>query len=171
MGKIKEALNSNVVRGSRGMMLMLALTGVLGLATFSLGSKAILSYNEAQDVKAQTAEMHDTIDKWKQQTALIENEPYRPVAKKQVDTVNSDMLFKMQANHLAMSDYKAVNITDKDAQNKRTFSLSFKGQYADTIHFLSDFHSRDALINMLSLKLSPKDGLIDGRIVYRIYVK
>lgn len=171
MGKIKEALNSNAVRGNRGMMLMLALTVVLGIATFSLGSKAVLTYNEAQEVKAKTAEMHATIDKWKQQTSMIEHEPYRPVDRKQVDTVNSDVLFKMQANNLSMTDYKAVNPSGNDGQNKRTFSLDFKGQYADTVRFLSDFHSRDALINMLSLRLSPQNGLINGRIVYRIYVK
>lgn len=170
MNKIREALQSNAVRGSRTMMLLVVLTVILAVLAVSLGSKAILSYREAQDVKAQTQEMEDTLKDWKAKSTAIDHEKYRPVKGEQVDTVNSDILFKLQSNNLKITDYKAAVSTGKNT-NAKTFELSFDGQYGDAIRFLSDFHSRDALMNLTMLKLNPAKGLIHGQVRYRIYTK
>ena len=71
MNKIREALQSNAVRGSRTMMLLVVLTVILAVLAVSLGSKAILSYREAQDVKAQTQEMEDTLKDWKAKSTAM----------------------------------------------------------------------------------------------------
>lgn len=170
MSRIREALRSSAVRGSRTTMLLVILTTVLFVVTLSLGSKAALSYRTAQNIRQQSQDMQNTIKEWKQQSEIINHEKYRPVKPEQVDTVNSDILFKMQGNKLSITDYKAVARSSKNAAG-HTFELTFKGEYADAVRFLSDFHSRDALINLISMKISPQDGKVRGTIRYRIYTK
>lgn len=170
MNRIREALQSSAVRGSRTTMLLVVLTVVLFLAVLSLGSKAALSYRAAQDIRQQTQDMQNTIKEWQQQSEIINHEKYRPVKANQVDTVNSDILFKMQGNKLSITDYKAVAGNTKDTTS-RTFELTFEGEYADAVRFLSDFHSRDALINLVSMKITPQNGKVRGTIRYRIYTK
>lgn len=170
MNRIREALQSSAVRGSRTTMLLVILTVLLFVAALSLGSKAAFSYRAAQDIRQQTQDMQNTITEWKKQSEFINHEKYRPVKLEQVDTVNSDILFKMQSNKLSITDYKAVSNTGKDTSS-RTFELTFSGEYKDAVQFLSDFHSRDALINLISMKISPQNGKIRGTIRYRIYTK
>lgn len=171
MNKIKAALQSSAVRGSNTMLIILSLTFVLGLVTIMLGSKSFITYKTAKEIQQKTESMHQTIDEWKQKVRVIEQEKLRPVAVNQIDSVNSDILFALQANKLVLNDYQAVYDTDSDKNKYRTFILKVSGQYQNVIKFLINFKSKDALINILTISMQSRQGIINADLRYRVYTK
>lgn len=171
MNKLKAALQSGAVRGSNTMLIIVLLTFVLALVTVMLGSKSFITYQTAKETQQKTESMHKTIDEWKQKVSIIEQEKLRPVAVNQIDSVNSDILFALQANKLVLNDYQAVYDTDSEKNNYRTFILKVSGQYQDIVKFLMNFKSKDALINILTISMQSRQGFINADLRYRVYTK
>lgn len=170
MNQLKSILQSPAVQ-NRSMILVLSFTAVLCLAAFLMTGKTISSYRNYHEVKAQTVDMRKTIAEWNKQNDYITHQPYRPVPAKQVDAVNSDLLAKLQEHHLQLTNYQMLANSGKKAVPYRTYNIKFTGNYPDVIDFLTDFHTKDALVSLLRLNLSEKGNLIQADVFYRIYVK
>ena len=170
MNKLSEALSA-IISNNRSMLILVVGTAILGLLTLGLGSQAIASYQEATNISNQNASMKKTLSDWREAVSFINNQKYRPVEKTKVDAVTSEILFKLQAMNLQLIDFKDTSNTKKD-DHYRTFTITFKGQYPETVQFFSDLHANDALVVLRQLKLTPDDdNLLKTEIVYRVYVK
>lgn len=172
MMDLKTVFQSGILRSNRSMMGYVAVTGVLVLATLFGTSKAVLSYQQAQNVKQQTVEMQKTISDWKEKVNFLEDQTYRPVNPDQVESVTSDILYAVQGHNLKLDDYKVIARTqskDKKA-TYRDFTMSISGTYQDTVSFLQMFRARNALVHIISLKLAPQNGAIKTTMQYRVYV-
>lgn len=170
MNKLRSALASPAMQ-SRSMVIILTITGILVLLTLALTSKTISAYHAMQDVKAQTVTMQDTIAEWQQQKANIEHQKLRPVSTKDVDSVNRDLLFLLQANRLTLTSYQYVTPSSSTPDPYRTYQIKFTGAYNDVIHFLTNFQAKDALVGLLNLQFSRRDDLMEVDAVYRIYLR
>lgn len=171
MDKIKLALQSSAVRGSQKLMGFLAVTMLLFVITLFMGSKAVLSYQEAQEIKAQTAEMKAAISNWQNKVNIISKEKLRPVDTEQIDNVNSDILIAISVHNLALEDFKANKASGKEDEPYQQFHIKVGGQYAAVVKFLLDFHAKDALVSIMNVSMSSSQGLIHADITYRIYIK
>lgn len=147
-------------------VLLLALVFSVSFGT----SKLVLSYQTAQDTKQQIASMNNFLEEWTKKTALLNHAAYRPVKAEQVDNVQTNLLMALQVNQLDLTGFKSVPATGKN-EDCRTFEMEFAGAYESTIHFLEDFHAKDALISIHSLKMESNKGKIKTSIQYKIYIK
>lgn len=171
MDKIKMALQSSAVRGSQKLMVFLTITVVLFIITIFVGSKAVLSYQKAEIVKAETAEMKATIINWQNKVDYISKETFRPVGAEQVDNVNSDILIAINVHNLTLEDFKANKASGKAEESYQVFQIKVGGQYADVVKFLLEFHAKDALVSIMNFSMSSSQGIIHADITYRIYTK
>lgn len=172
MMDFKTVFQSGVLRSNRSMMGYVAVTGILVLVTLFGTSKAVLSYQQAQNVKQQTVEMQKTISDWKEKVNYLEDQTYRPVKPDEVESVTSDILYAVQGHNLKLDDYKIMARTqskDKKA-TYQDFTMSISGTYQDTVSFLQMFRARNALVQIISLKLAPQNGAIKTTMQYRVYV-
>ncbi len=169
--KLKGAFSSKSMRQSRAVMLSVLVTVVLIFAFFGVSSQTVLSYNDMQEVEERNQEMQRTIKDWENKVAYINNQEYRPVEEDQVGSITSDILISAQNHQLSMTDFKAAMPANKKEIYERTYTLSLNGTYENTIAFLTTFHARDALINILSLRMHPQNGLILTEMKYRVYIK
>jgi len=156
--------------GSRKLFFLVGLTAVLaGLFLFST-SQLILSYREASQIEAQKAEMHATIEKFQSHVDFLDQQKYRPIPKDKLGNVQTDLLYQAQAHSLNLLNMKALQPDSKNP-NVYAYALTLAGSYENIVDYLKNFHSRDALLNIIQLQLQPKDGLIDATITYRVYTK
>lgn len=168
---IKDVLAASSLKGSKSTAVLLAVTVVLGISLVGLSSKTYFSYQEAESIKAERAKMERTIKDFQRQAELISEQQYRPVDEDQVPMVQSDILLAAQNYHLKLNNLALVSDKGKDKGNQKTFTLEFSGSYNDTINFLHTFGSKDALVNILTLTMTPQKGTITTSLKYRIYTK
>jgi len=132
-------------------------------------SKLIMSYQVAQETEQQITVMQNFLKEWTEKTTLLNNAEYRPVKAAQVDNVQTNLLLALQANQLDLIEFKAVTSSKKE-ENSRSFEIEFAGPYENTIHFLENFHAKDALLSIHNLKLEPNKGKIKTTMQYKIYI-
>lgn len=170
MNKLK-AFSTRKVRQSRSAMISVSLTLVLLVGFALTSSQTVISYNKMQEIDSRNNEMRQTIKDWETKVSYINKQEYRPIAEDMTGAVTSDILVSAQNHELAMTDFKAAMPNQKKDSYERTYTLSLSGSYENTVAFLTNFHARDALINILSLKMQPQNGIIQTQIKYRIYIK
>lgn len=148
---------------------------VLGCCLFVVSGQLWISWNTALETQKQIDTMHQYIFNWNEKAQKINNEPYKAVSTEQIDDIQSNLLFALQAHKLEMSSFKNMtteNEKTEKAENGKSFEMSFKGSWSDTVHFLSNFHVRDALLSIRNLNLQPdKDGSVKTSLQYKIYTK
>jgi len=173
MSKLTEILSSPVVRNSRGMMAAVVLSGVCIFGVVSMTSQVYLAYDHQQEIDAKTAEMQQTIKDLSTMADEINKSEYRPVKASQVPGIQSDLLLSMQGRQLQLVSLRAVDNSSNAKSKHKTFELQFSGPYEQSIGFLQNFHSKDALLNVLKLNMAPEGGkgTIKSTVLYRIYVK
>lgn len=170
MNKLK-AFSTRKVRQSRSAMISVGLTLMLLVGFALTSSQTVISYNKMQEIESRNNEMRQTIKDWETKVSYINKQEYRPVTEDMTGAVTSDILVSAQNHELAMTDFKAAIPNQKKDSYERTYTLSLSGSYENTVAFLTTFHARDALINILSLKMQPQNGIIQTQIKYRIYIK
>lgn len=152
-------------------MLLYIVGSVVGLVlVFFVSSNLLLSYQTAMETEEQIASMHSFLKEWTEKTTVLNNAEYRPVQVMQVDSVQTNLLLALQANQLELVGFKAVPSPKKD-DNYHAFEMEFTGPYEVTVHFLENFHAKDALISIHYLKMEPNKGKIKTTIQYRVYIK
>lgn len=173
MKEFLENMSLSLLKNNKRIILVIALSVFLGLITIVMGSEAIACYRSAMKISDENLAMKKTIDDWREAVAFIDKQKYRPVEKDSVPSVTSDILMELQSYNLKLTDFKDVSgaVQGKKDTNYRVFMLKFSGDYANTVRFFSNFHARDALLNIRQLKMVPKDKEIETEMFYRIYMK
>lgn len=168
---IKDIVTVISLKDSKSTAALLAVTVILGISLLGLTYKTYFSYQEAENVRSEQVKMERTIKDFQRQAELIDEQKYRPITEEQVPMVQSDIFLAAQTYNLTLTNLSLVSDKGKDKGNQKTFSLEFSGTYNDTVNFLTTFGSKDALVNILTLTLTPKKGVIDTSLKYRIYTK
>ena len=171
--KLSTALSSDSIRNNNKTLLIIAVSFLLFIVMIFVFSRAVISYNNAQSVLAENRQMKETINKWKEQVAFINEQDYRPVQRDQINNVTSDILVLVQVYNLSLADFKASNITGtKDKKDPyQTFTMKVSGQYADVVKFLMNFKAKDALVSLMSIEMTSQGNVLTANLNYRIYIK
>lgn len=143
---------------------LLILTFILSL----LSSHLILSYHEKAEKEQQIATMQLFLKSWQEKNAELNASSMRPVDSKQVDQVQTDIIFGMQSYGLNLISMKEEKSKD---QNGRIYTAEISGTYENTMRCLQNFHAKDALIGIKSLKMSEKNGALNTKLTYKIYTR
>ena len=154
----------------KDMIIYISLVCILLFSVFFTSSKLILSYQDAMEIQQQIASMQNFLKEWTDKTNILNNAEYRPVQAIQVDSVQTNLLLGLQANKLELIGFKTIPSSKKD-EMFRSFELEFTGPYDVSVHFLENFHAKDALISVQNLKMEPNKGKIKSTIQYKIYIK
>ena len=127
-------------------------------------------YVSFRDLHAKSDEINDTLNRWTSNAAYINNQSYRPVLPEQVDTVSADIFNAVLEHRLGLVSFNTLPRRDT-SDSYITYVLSLRGTYADTLSFLEDFHSKDALITIMELHMKPDGDQILTELSYRVYTK
>lgn len=189
----KKMLSDEVLKGNRSIFPLIAAITVLVIAAFYMGSSLVSGYKKSAEIQAQTESMKNSITDFKNQTAFVNNQDFRPVPADKVDAVQADLMMAFKTYQLNLTGYKVAagsdaqkkgKVVDKKAKDGdketknnggsgtyKAFDITLEGSYENTVKMLMDFKSSDALIKIMELSMKPKAGLIEMRIVYRVYTK
>ena len=110
------------------------------------------------------------MEKWQEQADYINAQNYRPVHAEQLDTVAAELLGRIPAHNMGMISYHVLN-QQNGKKEYQAYVLSVRGTYTDTLSFLEDFHAKDALITIASVKMYPVNDQIETEVCYRVYLK
>lgn len=168
-----KRISFSFLRGNKQIVFAVLISGFLGIATLILGSVAFSCYQSAMQISDENISMKKTINDWHEAVSFIDKQKYRPVKKSNVPAVTSDILIELQSYNLKLMDFKdtSSNSSNSKQQNYRVFMVKFSGDFADTVKFFSNFHSRDALLSIRQLNMTPKNQDIETELYYRIYIK
>ncbi|WP_196606573.1 hypothetical protein [Pectinatus frisingensis] len=154
---------------SKDMLIYGIVSVLLLVITAMITGKLIASYQTAVDTKQQISVMNTFLTEWSNKTNFLNNELYRPIKSNFADNVQSVLLSNLKNNNLELAGFKSMPQNDKKSKN-RSYELTFEGAYTDTLNYLNDFHAKDALINIQSLKMQQTKGKIVTTIQYRVYI-
>ncbi len=121
----------------------------------------------AAETRMQAAAMQEQIQAFNQKAIAVNQEPYRPVTKKQSADVQQRLLLKVQQYGLSLHGVKNVR---NDAYGV-TYELDISGTWEGTAHLLEDFHVQDALIGITSLSMGVEHHAVHTVLRYKIYTK
>ena len=148
---------------------------IVGSLLFStLGGLTLAnSYREALAVKAQETDMRTFVTNYNQKLAELNKEPFRAINDEELDEVQSNLLFAVQVNNLELNTLRNLSIqTDMEKEHGKSFEMTLTGAWSDTVNFLKGFGTKDALIAIRNVRLTPEsDGRIKTTIEYKICIK
>ena len=158
---------------SKDMVFYVASVLLLSLLAIFCFGKLGFAYQNAMDTKEQITSMTDFVNEWNDQVYKVNKEPYRPVRLDQVDDVQSNILLMMTANQLNMNSFKTVQeMGSQKNPSGSVYEMEIEGNWDSTVRILENFHVRDALISINSVKLVPtKNAGVKTTLVYKIYTK
>lgn len=187
--------NLPILLKDKGLLIIFATCVTFGvLITFATG-KAMLDYTSAQDIQAKIATMEEYLQKFEDKKKKAESEKRRPIAIKELENVQAEILLEVQNHNLKMEGLRSIKDDDKTvssetkndaeevvdgkknkprrsiSQNK-AYELSISGSYEDIMNFLFNFQKRRALVTMRALTISPEnEEKYKVKLNYKIYVK
>lgn len=135
---------------------------------FSLG-KLSVAYQEANKTQQKVTSMTQYVEHWNEKISIIDSSPYRPVTAAQADNVQSNLLLDLQANNLRLVSFK--NSTSSQKENSKKYQLDFIGTWPATIHFIQNFHVRDALISITQVNMKAEKDQIKTSVEYKVWVR
>lgn len=159
---------SDTMMGKQRLIVHVACLLILTFVLSLLSSHLILSYHEKAEKEQQIATMQSFLKNWQEKNAELNASSMRPVDPKQLDQVQTDIIFSIQTynlNLISMKDEKSKE------QNGRVYTAEFSGTYENTMRCLQNFHAKDALIGIKSLKMGEKSGALNTKLTYKIYTK
>lgn len=169
MEKIKKQL-ADLLKGKDMFVYAFLVLVLTGVSFFGLG-KVLMAYDRANEIHQQITTMQLYVDDYNKKAVQLNAAPYRPVSTEQIDNVQSNILFSLQANQLELLGFKNIRATEKNA-NGQIFEIEFLGTWPSTVHVIRNFHVRDALISIKDIKLVPeKGGKVKTSIQYKIYAR
>lgn len=151
------------------LVIQIVVLTVLIFLVSMLTSHLFISYKEKTDKQQQIAIMQSFINEWKDKNEQLNKNTMRPVEAKVLDTVQTDIIFGLQANKVNITSIKDEK-GDKSA-NGRSYTADFNGQYPDVMRSLQHFQSKDALVSLRHVKMEMKNGLVSSQVTYKIYTR
>ena len=172
---LKLVLSDKSLKKNRSLLMLTIIVALLGFASVSMAGRAVYSYHESLQIKAQIEQMRKEITDFQKKNAQLNSQPYKPVSQDKVDHIQAEILLAIQACNLKMQDYKAESFNqvknNKQGGAFQSFNVSFEGSYENTLRFLQNFGDKDALMNLMEVDMSPEKGQIKTNINYRIYIR
>lgn len=147
------------------------LIGVLTVMVLLYGALLLKYYQEGQEIAQSHADMEAYLSEWKEKNNLLNQSSMRPITKKQVQQVPTDLLFQMQAQGLNLIRMSEIPPRENEAIKGRAFVVTMQGSYEDTMRLLQNFHAKDALIGIRDVKMEARGGQIETQLIYQIYTK
>lgn len=147
------------------------LTGIIVIVfiTSMLTTSLLRSYNQKIETEKKIAEMEQFLDDWHKTNDELNSSSMRPIKKEQADMVQTNIIFKLQALQLNLVSLKEAQQTKET--NGRSYILEFDGAYEQTMQFINELQSSDALIGISHLSLTAQKGMIKAKVNYKIYTK
>lgn len=154
------------------------------------------SYSKAKETEAKISEMQSFLVDWQCKVDQLNGSELRPVSPKDLDDIQATLLFKLQNSNLKLNSFKALNPSrsvvkekapatesgkkvspeqeqknkKKEMQNtKHDFEIEFEGEYGPVMQYINEFKAKNALINVQSVELKSKKGIITAILKYRAY--
>lgn len=165
---LKNILNLKLFKSSKKMFTYFIVTMILIFAIFIASGQVVLGYTHAKDIQEQTANMQVSLKEWNTKADFINQQPYRPIHAAQLENVQADVMFALQNHKLELVEFKSINGTNP---TQHVFELGFKGSYESTVNYLNSFHSRDALMSIIHMRMNQENGDITTVVRYIVYVK
>lgn len=160
---------SDTMMGKQRLIIHITLLLILTFVLSFLSSHLIISYHEKVEKEQQVATMQSFLKTWQEKNAELNDSSMRPVDPKQLDKVQTDIIFSIQASNLNLVSMKDEQKSKE--QNGHIYTAEFSGTYENTMRCLQHFHAKDALISIKSLKMSEKNGALNTKLTYKIYTK
>lgn len=145
-----------------------ALLSIVIFITSMLTTRVISSYYEKRETERQIETMQSFISEWHEKNNKLNSEDMRPVKADQVDMVQTDVIFRLQALGVNINTIKELKQQETDG---RVFSVEFSGQYEPVMKSVKSLQESDALVGLKHIVLQSKDGSISAKLTYKIYTK
>lgn len=139
------------------------------IAAIAVTIAFVCCYMSFRALHLKSDEMNDALNRWASNAAYINGQRYRPVLPEQVDAVSADIFNAVLEHRLGLVSFNTLPRRDI-SDSYITYVLSLRGAYADTLSFLEEFHSKDALITIMELHMKPDGDQILTELSYRVYV-
>lgn len=170
---LQEAYVENKEHGFRHskkfkLGLYVTLLSIFVFVTSMLTTKAISSYYEKRETERQIETMQSFLSEWHEKNNKLNSEAMRPVKADQVDLVQTDIIFRLQALGVNINTIKELKQQENDG---RVFSVEFSGQYEPVMKSVRSLQESDALVGLKHIVLQGKDGSISSKLTYKIYTK
>jgi len=153
----------------KDMILSILLLIFLSVVVLAGGGKFTLAYQTATEIRQQIIDMNTFLDEYNQKVIQVNQAVYRPVKAEQVDNVQSNILLALQQYKLDLIGFK--NVQTEKTEVGKVYELTFQGSWESTVHFIENFHVRDALISIKDMKMSEEKGIVKTVLQYKIYTK
>ena len=171
MNKIKQYLQP--ILSGQGMIVygIFVLVGVI--AVVGLGIKTIAAYRESVIVTEQKDTMTKYIESYNNLAKKINEAKFKAVSEDQLDNVQSEIIMQIQTHNLQLIKLNSPGKNDNvNKIHGKAYELTVLGAWADTLHFIDQLGSKDALISDRYISMKPdKSGQIQTVIEYKVYVK
>lgn len=171
--RLQEAYVEPRANGSRlsnniRLGIYVALLSIFIFVTSMLTTRVISSYYEKRETERQIETMQSFLSEWHEKNNKLNGEDMRPVKADQVDMVQTDVIFRLQALGVNINTIKELKQQETDG---RVFSVEFSGQYEPVMKSVKSLQESDALVGLKHLVLQGRDGSISAKLTYKIYTK
>ena len=145
-----------------------ALLSIFIFVTSMLTTRVISSYYEKRETERQIETMQSFLSEWHEKNNRLNSEDMRPVTADQVDLVQTDIIFRLQALGVNINTIKELK---QQETNGRVFSVEFSSQYEPVMKSVKSLQESEALVGLKHIVLQGKDGSISAKLTYKIYTK
>ena len=160
----------------KGVWKYILISTVMGCVMLGLFFQLSISYQNANVVKANIANMENTVEEYNKLARKINSEAYRPVEAQNLDMIQTGILNNLAKNNLLLDKFseKTSKSSKKKKSSFKEYDLSFTGSWENVINTVVNFTNQsDALMSIQEVEFSNTDetGKVKASMVYRIYTK
>lgn len=141
---------------------------VLLFILFTLGTRLLVAYNTKTANENKITEMQTFIKDYDKKMTLLKDSSSQPVAKTELEKVQTSVLFNMQKYALNLKSLKEPS-NQQAEKNGHIYQVELEGDFNNTINFLKNFSDNTALIGIKALHITMKQNLINSKLTYKIY--
>lgn len=139
--------------------------------TSMLTTNVISSYYQKRETEEQIATMESFLQEWHEKNNELNGQNMRAVMPEQVDKVQTDIIFRLQAFKVNINSIKEIKQQEQQEKSGRVYSVDFSGPYEAVMRSIKVLQESDALIGFRHLVLTARDGAVSARLTYKIYTK
>lgn len=156
---------------SRDLLLYLMSVTVLGIIFFMAFGKLGFAYSEAETIRQEIETKTAFVNEWRVKAREVKAHESRPVAAKDIDRVQENVLLLLTGNDLELTSFRNLNNnTQKD--NGQDFEMIFYGSWKSTVALLVQLDGSRALMAIKDLKMEPDRAMgVTTTMQYKIYIK
>ena len=170
MENLKELLSDENIKKHKEILAVIIIAVLMTVGVAFLTGQLIKSYKAAEAVKAEKIKMTQEMKKFLDQKRILESQKLKPVAIGKVDGIQSQIVTRLTGSGLNLLNYKATKKENIAKDKFAAYEIHFNGSYESSMAFLKDFGIPGVLINTRMLEMTQKNGLVETKLAYRIYI-